>query len=139
MGNVQSSSGKRRRHLMSEINVTPFVDVMLVLLVIFMVTAPMLQQGINISLPQTKKAAGAKISKEPFILKIKKDQQIYMGDQSIKLNDLSEKLKALFEYKQEKVVYLQADKSIPYGVVAQTLGEIKSSGIHAVSLITTTK
>lgn len=139
MGSTQSHSGRGRRHLMSEINVTPFVDVMLVLLVIFMVTAPMLQQGINISLPQTKKAAGAKISKEPFFLKIKKDEKIYMGDHSIKLNELSEKLKALFEHKQEKVVYLQADKSIPYGVVAQTLGEIKSSGINAVSLITTTK
>ena len=139
MGSTQTRSGKEKRNLLSEINVTPFVDVMLVLLIIFMVTAPLLQQGINISLPQTKKTPGAKISKEPFILKIRKDKKIYIGEQSIKLSDLSEKLKALFEYKQEKVVYLQADKSIPYGVVAQTLGEIKSSGIDAVSLITTTK
>lgn len=137
MGSMQTGSSKGKRRLLSEINVTPFVDVMLVLLIIFMVTAPMLQQGIDISLPQTK-SVGAKISKEPFILKIKKDKKVYIGDQSVKLSDLSEKLKALFEHKQDKAVYLQADKSIPYGVVAQTLGEIKSSGISAVSLITAT-
>ena len=131
-------SKNKRGHLLSEINVTPFVDVMLVLLIIFMVTAPMLQQGIGISLPQAK-AGGAKISKEPFILKIKKDEKIYIGDQTILLSDLSQKLTALFEHKEGQAVYLQADKSISYGMVAQTLGEIKSSGIEEVSLITTVK
>ena len=138
MGSTQTRSSQGRRNLLSEINVTPFVDVMLVLLIIFMVTAPMLQQGIGISLPQAK-ASGAKISKEPFILKIKKNEKIYIGNRSIKLSDLSEKLTALFEHKQKGVVYLQADESIPYGLVAQTLGEIKSSGISDVSLITSTK
>ena len=138
MKNVQAHSGNGRRTLLSEINVTPFVDVMLVLLIIFMVTAPMLQQGIDISLPQAK-AVGAKILEEPFILKIKKDRKIYIGDNVVALSELSEKLKALFEHRQEKAVYLQADKSIPYGIVAQSLGEIKSSGINAVSLITATK
>lgn len=132
----QSSS--QRRHLLSEINVTPFVDVMLVLLIIFMVTAPMLQQGIDVSLPQAK-ATGAKVSKEPFILKIKKNEKVYIGEQAIPIKSLSGKLKALFEHRVDKVVYLQADKSIPYGFVAQTLGEIKSSGIQEVSLITTVK
>ena len=138
MKNVQAHSGNGRRTLLSEINVTPFVDVMLVLLIIFMVTAPMLQQGIDIALPQAK-AVGAKILEEPFILKIKKDRRIYIGDNVVALSELSEKLKALFEHRQEKAVYLQADKSIPYGIVAQALGEIKSSGINAVSLITATK
>ena len=138
MKSVQARSGNGRRTLLSEINVTPFVDVMLVLLIIFMVTAPMLQQGIDISLPQAK-AVGAKILEEPFVLKIKKDRRIYMGDNVVALSELSEKLKALFEHRREKAVYLQADKSIPYGIVAQALGEIKSSGINAVSLITATK
>ncbi len=138
MKNTQTSSGNKNGILLSEINVTPFVDVMLVLLIIFMITAPMLQQGMDISLPKTK-AVGAKISNEPFILKIKKDQKIYIGDRSVDLNGLSEKLKALFEYKQEKAIYLQADESIPYGIVAKTLGEIKSSGIGNVSLITSVK
>ena len=123
---------------LSEINVTPFVDVMLVLLIIFMVTAPMLQQGIGISLPQTK-ASGVKITKEPFILRIKADKKVYIGEQPLSVNNIAEKLKALFEHKKSAMIYLQADKSIPYGIVAQTLGEIKSSGISDVSLITNVK
>ena len=139
MQTSSNQSNRRRGALLSEINVTPFVDVMLVLLIIFMVTAPMLKQGINIALPQTQKTHGAKIEKDPFILQIKKDQKIYIGDQAIPLKDLKEKLMALFEYKTSKSVYLQADKRIPYGTVAQVLGEIKSSGISRVSLITLTK
>lgn len=138
MQNESTGLRNKKRELLSEINVTPFVDVMLVLLIIFMVTAPILQQGIGISLPKTK-SSGAKISKEPFILKIKKDEKIYIGNQSIPLNLLAEKLKALFENRKGVMVYLQADKSLPYGLVAQTLGEIKSSGISDVSLITSTK
>ena len=124
---------------MSEINVTPFVDVMLVLLIIFMVTAPMLQQGVGIKLPETKNI-NAKISnKDPFILEIKPDEKIYIGTQSILLDQLTEKLKALKEYRQFQTIYLQADKRVPYGLVAQTLAEIKASGITNVSLITTVK
>jgi len=139
MGLISFDESKNRGNsLLSEINVTPFVDVMLVLLIIFMVTAPMLQQGIGISLPQTR-LSGAKISKEPFILKIKKNKKIYIGNQPILLTDLSKKLKALFEHRNKGAVYLQADKSVPYGFIAKTLGEIKFSGIEEVSLITTTK
>lgn len=134
-----SSNHSKRGALLSEINVTPFVDVMLVLLIIFMVTAPMLKQGIDISLPQTKKTKAVKIEKNPFIIQIKKDQNIYIGDQAIPLKNLKEKLTALFEHKTSKSVYLQADEKIPYGTVAQTLGEIKSSGISNVSLITVEK
>lgn len=136
---TESGNPKTKRgSLLSEINVTPFVDVMLVLLIIFMVTAPMLQQGIDISLPQTR-PSGVKISKEPFILKIRKNKKIYIGDHSIPVRDLSKKLRALFEHKQGEAVYLQADKSIPYGFVAKILGEIKSSGIEQVSLVTNIK
>lgn len=138
MKNTTNKQAGKRGSLLSEINVTPFVDVMLVLLIIFMVTAPMLQQGIGISLPQTK-ASGAQISKEPFILKIKKDKSIYIGNHSIRLNDLSKKLTALFEHRPREIIYLQADRSVPYGFVAQTLGEIKYSGFSNVSLITNSK
>ena len=137
MKNRQDRSGTDRRFL-SEINVTPFVDVMLVLLIIFMVTAPMLQQSIDISLPQAR-TSGSPISKKPLIVKIKKNKKIYIGNTFISKAHLSKKLKALFEHKLEKAVYLQADKSIPYGLVAHVLGEIKSSGIKNVSLITRTK
>ena len=135
---MNSLSDQKTTKPLSEINVTPFVDVMLVLLIIFMVTAPMLQQGIDISLPQTQ-ARGVKITKEPFILQIKKDKKIYIGEQSLPLNKIAEKLKAIFKHKKNSMIYLQADKSLPYGIVAQTLGEIKSSGISDVSLITNVK
>ena len=138
MKNASSNSKSARGGLLNEINVTPFVDVMLVLLIIFMVTAPMMKQGLDISLPQSKKSSRANISKEPFILNIKKDKSIYIGENLIPFDELAEKLKALFEHKQ-KAVYLQADKSVPYGFVAQTLGEIKSSGLSNVSLITVSK
>ena len=129
---------RQKGALLSEINVTPFVDVMLVLLIIFMATAPILQQGIGIELPETKNT-GAKILKDPFILQIKKDRQVYLGTQTIALENLQEKLQALVKYKKFQAVYLQADKLTPYGLVAQALGEIKASGITNVSLITVTK
>ena len=124
--------------LLSEINVTPFVDVMLVLLIIFMATAPMLQQGLKVDLPLAK-SAGVEVSTASLILKITKDQSLYMGSQVIPLEELNAKLQAIFENKKEKAVYIQADKSVPYGIVAQTLGEIKASGIQKVSLITLTQ
>ena len=138
MKSTPDKQTSKRGNLLSEINVTPFVDVMLVLLIIFMVTAPMLQQGIGISLPKTK-ASSSQISKEPFILKIRKDKSIYIGDRSIHLNNLSEKLIALFEHRPKEIIYLQADQLVPYGFVAQTLGEIKYSGFSDVSLITNSK
>ena len=139
MQTSSNQSNRRRGVMLSEINVTPFVDVMLVLLIIFMVTAPMLKQGIDISLPQTQKAQGAKIQKDSFILEVKLDQKIYIGSQSVPLENLKEKLIAVFEHKNSKSIYLQADKRIPYGIVAQVLGEIRSSGISDVSLITIAK
>ena len=133
-----SPNKSKRSELLNEINVTPFVDVMLVLLIIFMVTAPLLQQGIDISLPKTK-AVGVQPSKEPFILQIKKDKKIYIGTQSIPFNKLDSKLKAIFKNRNDKQIYIQADKSVPYGIVARSLGEIKSSGLTEVSLVTTTR
>lgn len=129
---------KQQRPLLSQINVTPFVDVMLVLLIIFMVTAPMLQQGIDISLPKTK-TTGSIVPEKSFILKIQKNKKIYIGSKSIKMKDLTTKLQAIFEHKKTKALYLQSDRTVPYGFVAQTLAIIRSSGIHNVSLITNTK
>ena len=133
---IEKRRGKYR--VLSEINVTPFVDVMLVLLIIFMVTAPLLQQGIDISLPETK-SAGVRPSKDPFILKIKKNRKVYIGTKSISLNSLDKKLKSIFKNRSDKQIYIQADRSVPYGIVAKTLSEVKLSGLTEISFVTTTK
>ena len=131
------SSSRYQSH-MSEINVTPFVDVMLVLLIIFMATAPMIQQGINIALPETKATSGH-ISQDPFILKIKKDKKIYIGKTEVPLPVLSKKIKAIFKERKDKHVYIQADKKIAYGFVTKILGEVKTAGVQDVSLVTAVK
>ena len=134
-----SSSTRSRKALLSEINVTPFVDIMLVLLVMFMVTAPLLdQQGIGIDLPKVK-GAEAQMEKEPFILTVKKDRKVYIGEEAIPMDQLSEKLKTLLQYNKDLAVYIQADKNIPYQFVAEALGEIKAGGVYNLSLITKTK
>lgn len=135
---ANSSNNKRgkRSAMISEINVTPFVDIMLVLLIIFMVTAPLLQQGIDVSLPTTKSLGVAAPSEDPFILTIRKNKQIYLGTKTVPIKDLTSKLKAIFQNRKDKQIYIQADKSVPYEIVAKTLAEIKSSGLAQVSLIT---
>ncbi|MCY4512150.1 MAG: biopolymer transporter ExbD [Bdellovibrionales bacterium] len=135
---AQFDTKGKSRLVLSEINVTPFVDVMLVLLVIFMVTAPMLQQGIDLSLPEAR-SSGTPPPGDPFILKIKKNKKIYLGSQVVPLKTLSPKLAAIFKNKPHRGIYVQADKSLPYGFVARTLGEIKASGIIHINLVTTTK
>jgi len=137
MGMAQPSN-KSSRVVMSEINVTPFVDVMLVLLVIFMVTAPMMQQGIDVDLPETA-ATGTSPSDEPFILEIKKNGRIFVGKNQIDMPQLSSKLKAIFATRKNKEIFIQADKSVSYGIVAQAMGEIKSAGISQIGLVTLPK
>lgn len=120
---------------MSEINVTPLVDVMLVLLIIFMVTAPMMQQGIDIDLPETA-ASGMETSDEPFILTIQADNKIYVAKEKVQLKGLRIKLKAIFATRKNKQIYLKADKSVNYELVAKTLAEIRGAGIYNIGLVT---
>lgn len=126
------------RSSMSEINVTPLVDVMLVLLIIFMVTAPMMQQGIDIDLPQTA-ASGIETSEEPFILAIQNDNKIYVANEEVSLKGLRTKLKAIFKTRKNKQIYLKADKKVNYELVAQTLAEIRGAGIYNIGLVTLPK
>ncbi len=133
-----NTSGGKSRMAMSEINVTPMVDVMLVLLIIFMVTTPMMQQGIDINLPETS-SSGVPTSDEPFVLVIKKNKKIYVGDKQLPIDELSVKLKAIFEQRKNKQVYLQADRSVDYGFVAETMGEIRAAGIFNIGLVTVPK
>ena len=134
---VQDSSSDGRRPL-CEINVTPFVDVMLVLLVIFMVTAPMLQQGLSVDLPETKNT-GLPISEEPFILTIKKNGRVYIGTVEIPMNEVQTKLQNIFKVRKDKQIYIHADKKVYYEHVAETMGEIRSAGLTQVSLVTKLK
>ncbi len=124
-----------RRKVLNEINVTPLVDVMLVLLIIFMVTAPMMQQGIDVELPETS-STGVKVNEEPLVLVVKKNRHIYIGSSEIKFVSLREKLKAIFQMRRNKQIYLQADKNVDYGRVAEVMGAIRSAGISNIGLIT---
>ena len=125
----------RERDVLSEINVTPFVDVMLVLLVIFMDTAPLLQQGIDVNLP---KAKGKDLPPEERItLIIKRDRVIYMNDNPVTLSELRKKLASISQLNPN--VFLKADKDVPYGFVVEVMGDIKEAGIEKLGMITEPK
>ncbi len=123
------------RRPMSEINVTPFVDVMLVLLVIFMITAPVMKQGLDINLPQTK---NTKTLSEAEVIKlvIKSSGAVYMGKQVIPMARLGHKLKGLLKGQADNKVHIEADTRVPYGKVAQVMAEAKAAGVSSVGLIT---
>jgi biopolymer transport protein TolR len=124
---------ERRRQALSEINVTPFVDVMLVLLIIFMVTAPLLQQGIDVDLPQAK---GKEMSPaERIIITVKKDGKMYLDKSSVSFKALRGKLLK----KKNKEVFLKADKDVPYGLVVTVMGELRELGIEKLGMITEPK
>jgi len=123
---------ERDRGVMSEINVTPLVDVMLVLLIIFMVTAPLLQQGIDVNLP---KAKGKDMPPEERVsLVIKRDMKIYMNDTPVSMADMTQKLQAISKMNPD--VFLKADKDVPYGFVVEVMGEIKEAGIEKLGMVT---
>lgn len=138
MGMSGAGGGGKSRTVMSEINVTPLVDVMLVLLIIFMITAPMMQQGLEIELPETA-ASGVSTSEEPFVLIINKSKKITVGGTAIAAGDLRTRLKAIFEKRPNKQIYLQADKAVDYGFVAETMAEIRAAGITNIGLVTLPK
>ena len=120
---------------LSEINVTPFVDVMLVLLIIFMVTAPLLQYGVEVDLPESSREP-LEIPKEQVVLSIAKDRTIYVDRYKTSLSELRQKLEAIYKGKQKREIFLQADKSVPYGFVVQTMAVIRAAGIDQMGLIT---
>jgi biopolymer transport protein TolR len=119
----------------SQINVTPLVDVMLVLLVIFMVTAPIIQQGVQVNLPQAKAGAIAG-TEELLVVTIAKNGKIYLNDNEMSLNELGKKLEAIKKLQADKQVYLRADQEVRYGLVMRTIAQIKQSGIEKLGMIT---
>lgn len=125
----------RNRTVLSEINVTPLVDVMLVLLIIFMVTAPLLQQGVDVNLP---KAKGKDLPPEERVsIVLKKSGAILMNDTPVTMAELTKKLSAISKLNPN--VFLKADKDVPYGIVVEMMGEIKEAGIEKLGMITEPK
>jgi len=128
-------SGNNGKRFMSEINVTPFVDVMLVLLIIFMVTAPMMMQGVDVNLPQTT-AKNIKTKEDPLILSVNSKREIFLENRKVSLDDLEKKVKGIFKYRREKEVLLKADKDVPYGFVIKVMASVKNAGIEKLGMIT---
>lgn len=129
------TSGGNSKEFMSEINVTPFVDVMLVLLIIFMVTAPMMIQGVNVDLPEAT-AQPLDSEKEHLVITIDKDHQVHINDYQVSVESLSEKLMKILQGRSDREVYLKADKNIPYGIVVQVMAKIKDAGVEQLGMIT---
>ena len=135
---LQLSEGRRRRRHrapMSQINVTPFVDVMLVLLVIFMITAPLLTVGVQVDLPETE-AGPISGNDEPLLISITKENIIYLQETEVKLGDLVPKLMAISERRTDTRIFVNADTVIPYGRVMKVMGTINRAGFKKVALVT---
>jgi len=131
---VAQRAGGAHRPL-SEINVTPFVDVMLVLLIIFMVTAPLMQQGIDVDLPETT-TEPLRVRDEPLILTVKKDGKYYLGRKELPGDVLREKLQAIFESRDNKEIFLRADREASYGVVVKALAAAREAGASSLGMVT---
>ncbi len=132
------SGMKNKRGLVAEINVTPLVDVMLVLLIIFMVTAPMMTQGLEVDLPSTT-AKSLRQHEEPLVVSIHENGDLYLGKIKMNASFLIQQLSKADEEKKNEPVYLRADKNVPYGIVAATMADIRSAGFTKLGMITLPK
>ena len=129
------ASAKRRRGGFTEINVTPLVDVMLVLLIVFMVTAPLLTVGVPLELPETK-GQQLQTNKEPLTISVQRDGKFYIQDTEVGIDEIAPKLKAIAKGGYEEQIFVRGDKGIDYGTVMRVMGRIKSAGFTKVSLVT---
>jgi biopolymer transport protein TolR len=127
--------GEGRSDLISDINVTPLVDVMLVLLIIFMVTAPMMIHGVKVNLPITE-SKSIKSEEDPLLVSITKKRLIFIEDYNVTFNALKGKLKKIVANRAGKEILLQADKDVPYGFVMKVMSQVKEAGISKVGMIT---
>ena len=140
--NIQSSGGGGRAGFrksyrpMSEINVTPFIDVMLVLLIVFMVTAPLLSAGIPVDLPKTEAASVSETDEKPLEVAVNKKGDIYIGETKVTATELLKKLSAITGDDRERRVFIKADQGLAYGKVMEILGSINKAGYKKVALIT---
>jgi biopolymer transport protein TolR len=133
-GSYWRRDSKFRRRPMSEINVTPFVDVMLVLLIVFMVTAPLLSVGVPVDLPKTK-AASLNDTQEPLVISIDGEGVVYIQQKAVEMEQLIPRLVAVTGTKPDTKIFVRGDRTIQYGMVMQVMGEISAAGFKKVSLL----
>ena len=124
----------KKNKIMSQINVTPFVDVMLVLLIVFMITAPLLTVGVSVDLPKTK-ASQLNSKGDPIVVSIKKNGELFIQERKIDSLQLLPRLKAISSGNKNLRIYVRGDKNVPYGIVLDTIAKIKSSGFKKVALV----
>ena len=123
-----------RGRTLSEINVTPFVDVVLVLLIIFMITAPVLQSGIEVSVPKTKTVK--EITEERLVITIDRSQRVYLGNEPVNIHQLGAKLREKIRDPESQAVFLRSDENVPFGAFATVMDAVKQAGITNVSIVT---
>jgi biopolymer transport protein TolR len=124
----------RKSGFIAQINVVPFVDVMLVLLVIFMITAPFMTQGVEVDLPKTKTVQTLPESSQKLVLNIKANKTIYLDEYELELSELTEHLNKVMQNK-EQMLYLRADEQVPYGFVVKVMSRIKDAGVQALGVV----
>jgi biopolymer transport protein TolR len=134
-----ASTGGSGRQTLAEINVTPLVDVMLVLLIVFMVTAPLIQQGVEVRLPEAR-AQPVKAEEEKLVLSLKADRSIWLGGGDdaarLSLDELEERLRANARLRQDRELYLMADRALPYGFVVEVMAAVQRAGVTNLGMIT---
>ena len=128
-------AGVNRNKFMSEINVVPLVDVVLVLLIIFMVTAPMMTQGLDVELPQTDSSA-LRQSDDLIILTVTRDSKVYLDEHPVEPDKLAPVIKNIVERKPGTKIYLRADKDVPYGVIVRVMAQTREAGINDLGMVT---
>jgi biopolymer transport protein ExbD/biopolymer transport protein TolR len=128
-----SSTGQTKTAL-AEINITPMVDVVLVLLVIFMITAPVLQSGIDVAVPKTRTVK--EITEQRLVLTINRDQEVFLGDQPVNVHELAQKLHEQGSDPTHQMIYLRADERVPFGAFASVMDAVKQAGITNISIVT---
>jgi biopolymer transport protein ExbD/biopolymer transport protein TolR len=131
---VAFTSSSQSRGTLADINVTPLVDVVLVLLVIFMITAPVLQSGIEVNVPKTRTVR--EITEQRLVVTIDHDQKIFLGDQPINIHELAQKLQQSGSDPAHQIIYLRADQTVPFGAFANVMDAVKQAGITNVSIVT---
>jgi biopolymer transport protein TolR len=129
-------SGNRRRTMLAQINVTPFVDVMLVLLIIFMITAPMMEKGVDVALPEVENAPNLSAVKEPLVITVTRKGEIMVGSNRVEsAAKLTPVLLQVLSEREDKTVYLEADKEVPYGHVVKVMAAVKRAGVVKLGMV----